>query len=320
VNRQPDVELVLRDYFADDGLTAPDYVLDVVAERIGRQPRRSAWRLPRRLHLMNRPLTYAAALAAILVIPVVGYNLLPKGPSTGGPGATPTAGPAATIAPTSVPTAVPTAAAAVCDNGTAGCLGRLAGGTYASHNFKPMVTYTVPAPIGDAPAAAWANSTDLSRTYTLVPPGGGSFTFQVISEIAIPEQTADCSAKQKAGAGTSVAAWVDFLTHHPGLAADAPKPVTIGGFSGTSVRFARASSWTTTCPGSVGPAIAMYVHPGADGGGVRIVDDQQETYSFVDVAGETVLIIVESGPTPAEHVANVAIAQPIIDTFQFTPR
>ena len=41
MNRQPDVELVLRDYFADDGFTAPDHVLDVVEERIARQPRRS---------------------------------------------------------------------------------------------------------------------------------------------------------------------------------------------------------------------------------------------------------------------------------------
>ena len=44
MNRQPDVELVLRDYFADDGFTAPDHVLDVVEERIARQPRRPVWR------------------------------------------------------------------------------------------------------------------------------------------------------------------------------------------------------------------------------------------------------------------------------------
>ena len=45
MNRTPDVELVLRDYFADDGLTAPDYVLDVVEGRISRQPQRRSWRL-----------------------------------------------------------------------------------------------------------------------------------------------------------------------------------------------------------------------------------------------------------------------------------
>lgn len=83
MNRTPDVELVLRDYFADDGLTAPDYVLDVVEQRIGRQPRRRAGRLLWRLNPMNRTITYVAAAAAVLVVAVVGYSLLSKGPSVG---------------------------------------------------------------------------------------------------------------------------------------------------------------------------------------------------------------------------------------------
>jgi len=59
MNRQPDVELVLRDYFADDGFTAPDHVLDVVEERIARQPRRLAWRL------RGRPFMNAYAKIAV---------------------------------------------------------------------------------------------------------------------------------------------------------------------------------------------------------------------------------------------------------------
>ena len=43
MKRSPDVDLVLRDYFAEDGLTAPDYVLDVVERRISRQPQRRMW-------------------------------------------------------------------------------------------------------------------------------------------------------------------------------------------------------------------------------------------------------------------------------------
>ena len=315
MKQRSDTDRVLRHWLSDGPATMPDRVVDVVADRISQQPQRRAWRLIRR-PTMNATFKYGIAIAAVLAIAVVGYNLLPKNMSYGGPGPTATPAPTATLVPTTAPTAV----AVSCDSGTRGCLGRLTGGTYSSANFKPTLTYTVPAPVSDVPAAAWANSTDLSRTYTLVPPGGGSFTFQVISEIAIPEQTPDCTAKQKSGAGTSVAAWVDYVTKHPGLTADAPKPVSIGGYSGFSVHFARAASWTATCPGSVGPAIAMYVHPGANGGGVRIVDDQQETFFFVDVAGETVLVIVESGPTAAAHAADLAVAQPIIDSFHFMPR
>jgi hypothetical protein len=111
-----------------------------------------------------------------------------------------------------------------------------------------------------------------------------------------------------------------FLASHPGLDAQAPVAVTIGGFSGFRVRFARAASWTPTCPGSLGPAIEMYFHPGVPDPGIRFVDDQQETYFLLDVGGETLLLLVESGPTAAEHTANLASAQPIIDSFQFTPR
>ena len=111
MNRQPDVELVLRDYFADDGFTAPDHVLDVVEERIARQPRRLAWRLRGR-PFMNAYAKIAVAAAAVLLVAVVGYNLLPAGSTIGGPAPTPTATPPTSAAPTIAPTTAPTKARA----------------------------------------------------------------------------------------------------------------------------------------------------------------------------------------------------------------
>ena len=93
MNRQPDVELVLHDYFADDGFTAPDHVLDVVEERIARHPRRLAWRLRGRPHV-NTFAKLAAGIAAVLIIGIVGWQLLPGRSGTGGQAApTPTASP-----------------------------------------------------------------------------------------------------------------------------------------------------------------------------------------------------------------------------------
>jgi hypothetical protein len=318
MNDRSDIERVLSYWLEDGPASMPDRVVDVVARRISVRPqrrsRRLLWRSP-----MSPAVKYGIAAAAVLVIAIGGYSLLPRNGSIGGPQATPTTvptTPTVTIAPATI---APTSAAVVCDNGTRGCLGRLSGGTYTSANFKPTLTYTVPSgPTDGPPAARWTNSVDLSRTYSLVPPGGG-YAFQVISEIAIPEQTPDCSAKAKAGAGTSVADWVDFLTKHPGLDAQTPVAVTIGGFSGFSVRFSRSSTWTATCPGSIGPAIELYIHPGAPQGGVRFVDDQTESYTLLDVNGETVLIVVESGGAAAQP-GDLANAQPIIDTFAFTPR
>ncbi len=99
MNRTPDVELVLREYLADDGLTARDYVLDVVEERIGRQRQQRVWPFPGRT-TMNTQVKLIAALAAAVVLAVVGYNLLL---GVSGPGS-PTAAPTPTVAPT--PTAV----------------------------------------------------------------------------------------------------------------------------------------------------------------------------------------------------------------------
>src|SRR5215211_31621 len=100
MNRTPDVELVLRDYFADDGLTAPDYVLDTVEGRISRQPQRRGWPFRGRTNVTTQ-FKLIAGLAAALIVAVVGYSLLP---GTTGPG-TPTTAPTPTAEPTSAATA-----------------------------------------------------------------------------------------------------------------------------------------------------------------------------------------------------------------------
>jgi hypothetical protein len=82
MNRTPDVELVLNGWLADDGDIAPDRVLEVVADRIAMQPQRRTWRLPGRLTL-TPSFKYGIAAAAVLVIAIVGYSLLPKGASVG---------------------------------------------------------------------------------------------------------------------------------------------------------------------------------------------------------------------------------------------
>ena len=108
MNRTPDVDLVLRDYFADDGVTAPDYVLDVVERRISRQPQRRVWPFPGRTTNMTTQIKLIGALAAAIVVAVVGYNLLP---GTSGPGSQ-----------TAAPTAAATARAMT--NGRIGGAGR----------------------------------------------------------------------------------------------------------------------------------------------------------------------------------------------------
>jgi hypothetical protein len=96
MNRTPDVELVLREYFADDGASAPDHVLDVIEDRISRQPQRRAWPFSRRTTMSNQ-VKVIAGLAAALVVAVVGYTLLTRSSSEVGepaPATTPSPTPA----------------------------------------------------------------------------------------------------------------------------------------------------------------------------------------------------------------------------------
>ena len=82
MNRTPDVDLVLRDYFADDGLLAPDHVLDVIEERIMRQPQRRSWRVPGRESHANSSIKPLLAIAAVVVVAVAGFAILrPSGQS-----------------------------------------------------------------------------------------------------------------------------------------------------------------------------------------------------------------------------------------------
>jgi hypothetical protein len=108
MNRTPDVELVLRDYFADDSSSAPDHVLDVIEERIMRQPQQRAWRISWRDSHVNSYLKPLLAVAAIVVVAVAGFAILrPSGAGVGGAPATetPTLSPApSTLGATPSPT------------------------------------------------------------------------------------------------------------------------------------------------------------------------------------------------------------------------
>lgn len=103
------VDRVLRDYFAEDGLLAPDHVLDVIEERIMRQPQRRNWRVTWWDSNPNTTFKPLLAIAAIIVVAVAGFALLrPSGPavvgppvSTGSPGLSPS--PILSPSPTSAP-------------------------------------------------------------------------------------------------------------------------------------------------------------------------------------------------------------------------
>jgi hypothetical protein len=106
MNQRSDIDRVLQVWMTDGPTAIPDRVVDVVAARIGVQRQRRAWPFPGRT-TVNTQIKLIAALAAAIVVAVVGYNMLP-GLSSNAGGTTPpaTASPApATVAPSAAPTA-----------------------------------------------------------------------------------------------------------------------------------------------------------------------------------------------------------------------
>lgn len=83
MNQRSDIDRVLEVWMTDGPNVMPDRIVGAVAIRISRQRQRRSWPFLRRTTMTQ--LKLAAALAAAVVIAVVGYNLLPRQGSVGGP-------------------------------------------------------------------------------------------------------------------------------------------------------------------------------------------------------------------------------------------
>lgn len=300
MNRTPDVQLVLREWFADDGSVAPDRILDVVADRIASQPQRRASRLHWRPSV-NRYLN-VAGLAAVIAVLVFAYNLLPRQPSSGGPSPAPSATAPSPTAPADTPSAPLTRFCEPlfrCDP--------LPAGTYQSAEFRPTLTFTVP--------RGWI-AVDRAGAFTL---SGSSPRFAgldvevaVLSQLAIPVED-DCSGDRNPGAGNTVQDWVAFLSEHPGLETTEPMPFALGGFGGMQLDVKVAASWTLRCPESEGPAVVLIADTDP-------IDTARVRFRILDVAGETVIVYVdESDSSIGSLDTRDAALKPLIETFQFTP-
>lgn len=308
---QRDIERIL-DRWLDDGPTqAPDRVLDTVADRIERQSQRPAWRLTWRHPDMNTGLKLAAALAAVAIIAVAGYNLLPGSPA-GGPAATPmpSPSPAATIAPSQTATAWPIA----CEFDAPGCLGLLSPGTHATTNFRPAFTYSTP--------DGWANDLDIGNWFYLRPTTLGSPEILIWSRARVEHQAVGCAPSVEPGVGTGARDWIDYIRAHPGLVSTEPVAVTIGGASGQSIDLDVAPDWTMTCPenpSGPGPYVSLITNaPGDHGVDYGLPEHQRLHLIVLDVAGDNVVIAIYSADSPEALAGAVMAAQPLLDSIQFT--
>ena len=315
MNRQPDVEHVLRDYFADDGFAAPDHILDVVEARIARQPRRSAWRLQGR-PFMNTYAKVGAGLAAAFVVAFVAWQLLPGG----GTGPQPTPTPSPTTSPTAAPTPIATAVGIrdVPDIG-----GRLDPGQWRFHLGTGGSSLAV---VADMPAgwlaieaqhgienAIATNSAPSGIAILFEMPANGLFSDACRWDVAGSgngEQNGDVAV------GPTVADLVGALRANASYTSSTASPVAFGPYSGQALEL--------RFPPDLDPETCD-AETGADAGQFRVMPDTIYSQgkaniwrmSVVDVAGTRIVTILEY--FPGTDPAKLAEAAAIVDSFEFNP-
>ena len=321
---QRDIERVLNDWFKDGPTTVPDRVMDVVADRIERQPQRPAWHLHLRetttVTIIPKPY---AAIAAVLVVAVVGLVAvlgLTSRDGVGGPEpsvaltATPAEPSPTPTAASAAPSASPSASAFECHGETTGCAGPLNAGEHQAANFLLELTFTTP--------DGWVNTRDIRRTYGLEMPTGLGANIEVMGMNAIAEQTESCGPVPKTGVGSSIQDFITAVQTHPGLVASDPVPAELDGFQGQSIDFVTDSSWDRMCPeiDPFVPVVLMLTDTGEPPGrAIAYHSDQRIRWIVLDVRGETVIVELVGPVAETSFLSSVAAAQSIVDSLRFGP-
>ncbi len=318
MTQQRDIERLLDHWFSDGPGQAPDRVVDIVADRIERQPQRPAWRLQWRPFPVNAYAKIAVAAAAVLIVAVVGYNLLP-GSSTGVGGPAPTPSPSATpiATPTPTPTATPTpsptpsspSASVVfpswyTEHGDGA--GILPAGTQTTRQFLSGSTFTVP--------EGWVNDGDDAPVYWLFPDTPANkaeyaLSKQTAQNFLLTDRVADnmlafCDATGLFQ-GATASEVIDFVVANQALKATKPIAVTIGGLRGQQVDVQINRDWAGKCT------------PNADDPPTRDYTDARDRLILLDTPdGRTIGISIGSLYSSGFE-AFLGQAMPIIESFRF---
>jgi hypothetical protein len=294
MTRTSDVERVLREYLADDRLAAPDYVLDVIEQRISRQPQRRSWRLLRR-PFMNTYAKLVAAAAAVLVVGFVGWQLLPGSGDVG-------AGP--TPKPTASPTAPATASPSVTINPTTVTLRPIVGNPFG---------WQVTVPLGWSIGGNW-----YLYPASLGGPAGNAGTGQpnglAVAFVNAPQVYVDSCDVGSMSDTSSVAELVAAIQAKPDWVVSTPVDVALSGFQGQRLDATLPSDLSVCGPDA---NYLVFGERGTENGFYAQGPSQQLRLWVLDLNGRVVLLALESfAATPATALSQ---GQQIIESSALMP-
>ena len=283
-----DTTRIVRSWL-EEGVTAlPDRVLDSVLDRVPATPQRRPMWPARRFADMNTYAKLAIAAAAVVVVAIVGYNLLPsRGGTVGGP---------PTITPLVSPSPVPPLPS-----------GSMAAGTYViTDPTLTLYPYSFTVPTG------WTGGEGPQRGDAFEATGVELTTWLITDVYADSCHWTGTLAPVSTGP-----ALVAALSTQRGHASSAPIATTIGGKAATKLTLSLdAGADVSTCqvPGHV----HVWPDPGPDeNGGWAMIPGETLTVYVIDGSGKVmVLMTVQHQDSPP---ADVASLQQVLDFVQFQP-
>jgi hypothetical protein len=287
MNAERDVSRIVRSWL-EEGVTAlPDRVLDAVLDQIPATPQRRPWWPPRRSALVNTYAKVAIALAAVVVVAVAGYNLLPR---YGGVGGIPTS-PPPTATPVPTPAPVPS--------------GSIAPGTYRSNDTTHEVApYTVTV------SAGWTGGDGIARGDAFAG-NGVTLTTWLIDHV----YGDGCHWSGTLVPVATRAQLVAALVAQVGDSHSTPVDTTIGGLPATKIVMSLDPSFDMAAC-SNGIIVRMWPDPGPDeSGGWGLTPGETATVYALEANGKVgVLMTVQHADSPP---ADVAALQQILDSVVF---
>jgi hypothetical protein len=286
-----DIERMLGHWFEEGPATMPDRVVDVVARRISISPQGHSWRLSGKSQV-RRFIRYGAAAAAAISIAIVGYGLLVRTASIGGPG--PTATPTSTTTPG--PTAGPTQAP------TPGLLDISNGGTFKTSDFGTPLQYTVP--------AGWQLQDESPSFLALGVTGPVAGQLQLLP-VSILISSSDCSHGASGLAGMNKV--LNNLTSDPALVVKNLGSFSIDGHRAVRIEVELTPTWTGTCLNTSTPAAPLLMDP--FGIYDMITSGQRDAFVLIDIGGGTLLASMQAAPSALDAFA--AEALPVIRSLKF---
>jgi hypothetical protein len=283
-----DVDRALRIWFEEGPTVMNDHVVELVADRVARQPQRRTWRLRGR-SFMNTNLKLVVAAALAVAVGVTAWNVLSD---ISGPGGRPT--PLAPSSP-SVPPAESAGPARMNQGG-------LAPRTYVADVQGEPVSWTLTVPAG------WsAAGTAISAGEGFAGPTG--IGIAATGGVNVPSDP--CDAVGEESDGQSVADVVAALEAGDDLVVSGVVETTLGGYSGTRV--------DVEMPADLSACDDLYIlFAEPDGSGFYAQGPSNLLRIWIlDVEGRPIAVWIESfAGTPASDLGE---AQRIVDSIVITP-